>query len=59
MKDQTGKSIATGKATDPPTKKLLVMVPFTEQLPPGDYKGEWRAVSDDTHPGSLSFSVTR
>ena len=61
MKDQTGKVIATGKAaTDPANKKLLV-VPVTEQLPPGDYKVEWHAVSDDTHrvKGSFSFSVTR
>jgi methionine-rich copper-binding protein CopC len=61
VKDQTGKIIATGKAaTDPANKKLLV-VPVNEQLPPGDYKVEWHAVSDDTHriKGSYSFSVTR
>ena len=61
MKDQTGKTIATGKAaTDPANKKLLV-VPISEQLSPGDYKVEWHAVSDDTHrvKGSFSFSVTR
>ena len=59
--DQTGKIIATGKAaTDPANKKLLV-VPVNEQLPPGDYKVEWHAVSDDTHrvKGSFSFSVAR
>ena len=59
VKDQTGKTIATGKAaTDPANKKLLV-VPVTEQLPPGDYKVEWHAVSDDTHrvKGNFSFSV--
>src|ERR1700675_1623142 len=38
VKDQTGKVIATGKAaTDPGNKKMLV-VPVSEQLPPGDYK---------------------
>jgi methionine-rich copper-binding protein CopC len=61
VKDQTGKIIPTGKAaTDPANKKLLV-VPVNEQLPPGDYKVEWRAVSDDTHPikGSFSFRVAR
>jgi methionine-rich copper-binding protein CopC len=61
VKDQTGKIIATGKAaTDPVNKKLLV-VPIDEQLPPGDYKVEWHAVSDDTHrvKGSFSFSVAR
>jgi methionine-rich copper-binding protein CopC len=61
VKDQTGKIIPTGKAaTDPANKKLLV-VPINEQLPPGDYKVEWYAVSDDTHrvKGSFSFSVAR
>jgi copper resistance protein C len=61
VKDQTGKIIPTGKAaTDPANKKLLV-VSVNEQLPPGDYKVEWHAVSDDTHrvKGSFSFSVAR
>ena len=61
VKDQTGKIIPTGKAaTDPANKKLLV-VPINEQLPPGDYKVEWHAVSDDTHrvKGSFSFSVAQ
>jgi methionine-rich copper-binding protein CopC len=61
LKDQTGKTIATGKAvTDPSNKKLLV-VPIIEQLLPGEYKVEWHAVSDDTHrvKGSYSFSVAR
>jgi methionine-rich copper-binding protein CopC len=61
VKDQTGKMIPTGKAaTDPANKKLLI-VPVNEQLPPGDYKVEWHAVSDDTHrvKGSYSFSVAR
>jgi methionine-rich copper-binding protein CopC len=61
VKDQTGKVISTGKAaTDPANKKLLV-VPLKEQLPPGDYKVEWHAVSDDTHrvKGNYSFSVAR
>jgi methionine-rich copper-binding protein CopC len=59
VKDQTGRIISTGTAaTDPANKKLLV-VPVNEQLPPGDYKVEWHAVSDDTHrvKGSFSFSV--
>ena len=59
--DQAGKIMPTGKAvTDPANKKLLV-VPVNEQLPPGDYKVEWHAVSDDTHrvKGNYSFSVAR
>jgi methionine-rich copper-binding protein CopC len=61
LKEQTGKTIATGKAaTDPANKKVLV-VPIMEQLPLGDYRVEWHAVSDDTHrvKGSYSFSVVR
>jgi len=61
VKDQTGKMISTGKAaTDPADKKVLV-VPVKEQLPPGDYKVEWHAVSDDTHrvKGNYWFSVAR
>jgi copper resistance protein C len=59
VKDQTGKVMPTGKAaTDPANKKLLI-VPLKEQLPPGDYKVEWHAVSDDTHrvKGNYSFTV--
>ena len=61
VKDQDGEVIATGEAgTDPANKKLLI-VPLKEQLPPGGYKVEWHAVSDDTHRvrGSYSFSVAR
>ena len=59
VKDQTGRIISTGTAaTDPANKKLLI-VPLKEQLPPGDYKIEWHAVSDDTHrvKGNYSFTV--
>src|ERR1700694_1085335 len=56
VKDQIGKIIPTGKAaTDPANKKLLI-VPLTEQLPPGDYKVEWHAVSDDTHRVKGNYS---
>jgi methionine-rich copper-binding protein CopC len=61
LKDQIGKVIATGKASTDPANKKQLLVPIQEQLPPGDYKVEWHAVSDDTHrvKGSYSFSVTR
>jgi methionine-rich copper-binding protein CopC len=61
VKDQTGKMISTGKAATDPTDKKVLVVPVKEQLPPGDYKVEWHAVSDDTHrvKGSYSFSVAR
>jgi copper resistance protein C len=59
VKDQAGKTIATGKATVDPANRKQLVVPVNEPLPPGDYKVEWHAVSDDTHrvKGSYSFSV--
>ena len=59
VKDQAGKMIPTGKATVDPANKKQLVVPVNEPLPPGDYKVEWHAVSDDTHrvKGSYSFSV--
>jgi methionine-rich copper-binding protein CopC len=61
LKDQTGKSLATGKSTNDPTNRKLLIVPLKDQLLPGDYKVEWHAVSDDTHKvkGSYSFGVAR
>lgn len=59
LKDQTGKPIATGKAAVDPANKSVLVVPISEQLPAGDYKIEWHAVSEDTHrvKGTYSFSV--
>ena len=59
MTDQTGRTIATGKAATGPANKKLLIVPVNEQLPPGDYKVEWHAVSGDTHrvKGNYSFTV--
>jgi copper resistance protein C len=61
LKDQTGKAIAIGKASTDPVNKKVLVVPITEQLPPGDYRVEWHAVSDDAHrvKGGYSFSVAR
>ena len=61
VKDQAGKAIATGKATVDPANRKQLVVPVNEPLPPGDYKVEWHAVSDDTHrvKGSYTFSVAR
>ena len=61
LKDQSGKTAATGKATTDLANKKMLVVPIVEQLLPGDYKVEWHAVSDDTHrvKGSYSFSVSR
>jgi methionine-rich copper-binding protein CopC len=59
VKDQSGKMIATGKATVDPANKKQLVVPVNEPLSPGYYKVEWHAVSDDTHrvKGNYSFSV--
>ena len=43
LKDQTGKTIATGNAAIDPTNKKQLVVPVKVQLPPGDYKVEWHA----------------
>jgi len=59
VKDHAGKLIATGKAIADPTNKKQLVVPSQKALPPGEYKVEWHAVSDNTHrvKGSYSFSV--
>jgi methionine-rich copper-binding protein CopC len=59
LKDWSGRKITTGKATVNPANKKQLVVPVNEALPPGDYKVEWHAVSDDTHrvKGNYSFSV--
>ena len=59
LKDHAGKTMAIGKATVDPANRKQLVVPVNEPLPPGDYKVEWHAVSDDTHrvKGSYSFSV--
>jgi methionine-rich copper-binding protein CopC len=59
LRDRAGKMIPTGKAAVDPANKKQLVVPLNEPLPPGDYKVEWHAVSDDTHrvKGNYSFSV--
>ena len=61
LKDQRGKSIATGKvATNPNDQKQLV-VPLQAPLRAGTYTVKWNIVSVDTHRanGSYSFKVGR
>jgi hypothetical protein len=61
VKDQGGRLIATGKAAVDPANKSVLVVPIGEELPPGAYKVEWHAVSEDTHreKGTYTFSVGR
>jgi methionine-rich copper-binding protein CopC len=61
LRDQAGKPISTGKPAVDPANKNVLVVPIGEELPPGNYKVEWHAVSEDTHreKGNYSFSVGR
>ena len=61
LKDQAGKPIATGTAAVDPANKNVLIVPISGPLPPGTYKVEWHAVSEDTHreKGAYAFGVGR
>ena len=61
LKDQAGKLIATGKVAVDPANRNVLVVPISEQLPPGNYKVEWHVASEDTHreKGTYVFSVGR
>jgi len=59
VKDQGGKTVATGKvATNPKDQKELV-VPLQVPLKAGTYTVTWNIVSVDTHRvrGTYSFKV--
>ena len=59
LKDEAGKTIATGvPATDPKDRTQLV-VPLPAPLSAGHYTVIWHAVSEDTHrvKGEYSFGV--
>lgn len=61
LKDQAGKTIATGAPkTDPKNQKQLV-VPLPAPLSAGRYTVTWHAVSEDTHrvKGEYSFAIDR
>jgi copper resistance protein C len=61
LKDQAGKSIATGRvATNPKDDKQLV-VPLQAPLQAGTYTVKWNIVSVDTHrvSGTYAFKVGR
>ena len=61
LKDQNRKGDRDRKAYDGSHQQKAVGGSHPETVPPGDYKVEWHAVSDDTHrvKGSYSFSVAR
>jgi methionine-rich copper-binding protein CopC len=59
LKDQAGKTIATGAPkTDPKDQKQLV-VPLPAPLSAGRYTVKWHAVSEDTHrvKGEYWFAI--
>ncbi|HEY0799761.1 MAG TPA: copper homeostasis periplasmic binding protein CopC [Steroidobacteraceae bacterium] len=61
LKDDSGKTVATGvPATDPKDQKQLI-VSLPEPLAAGRYTVSWHAVSEDTHrvKGQYSFTVNR
>jgi methionine-rich copper-binding protein CopC len=54
-----GRAIPTGKASNDPADRAILVVPVKGRLQPGSYKVIWHAVSVDTHrtQGSFSFEV--
>ncbi|OAF05780.1 hypothetical protein AYJ54_02485 [Bradyrhizobium centrolobii] len=59
LRDESGKSIATGTpAADPKDKKQLV-VPLSTPLVAGKYRVIWHVVSEDTHrvKGEYTFTI--
>jgi len=59
LKDELGKTIATGVVmTDPKDRKRLI-VPVLAPLNPGRYTVNWHTVSKDTHriQGQYSFRI--
>ncbi len=59
LKDETGKTIATGVAATDPKDRTQLVVPLPAPLMAGHYKIMWHAVSEDTHrvKGEYSFGV--
>ena len=61
LKDEAGKTIATGAAATDPKDRTQLVVPLPTALMAGHYKVTWHAVSEDTHrvKGEYSFAVDR
>jgi len=59
LKDETGKTIATGVAATDPKDRTQLVVPLPAPLMAGHYQVMWHAVSEDTHrvKGEYSFGV--
>jgi methionine-rich copper-binding protein CopC len=61
LKDERGKTIATGVAMADPKDKKRLVVPVRVPLNPGRYTVNWHVVSEDTHrmQGQYSFRIER
>ena len=61
LKDQAGKSIATGKVAINPNDARQLVLPLEAPLQAGTYTVQWNVVSVDTHRvnGTFSFKVAR
>jgi methionine-rich copper-binding protein CopC len=61
LKDEAGKTIATGVPVSDPGDRRQLVVPLPAPLVAGRYTVTWHAVSEDTHrvKGEYSFGVDR
>src|SRR5262249_19279294 len=61
LKDERGKTIATGVAMVDAKDKKRLLVPVRAPLNPGRYTVNWHVVSEDTHrvQGQYSFRIER
>ena len=61
LKDEAGKTIATGVPVNDPRDQKQLVVPLPAPLIAGHYTVTWHAVSEDTHrvKGQYSFGVDR
>ena len=61
LKDEAGKTSATGVPTNDPKDQKQLIVPLPTPLTAGHYTVTWHAVSEDTHrvKGEYSFGVDR
>jgi methionine-rich copper-binding protein CopC len=61
LKDEAGKTIATGVPVNDPKDRKRLVVSVPSPLTAGHYTVTWHAVSEDTHrvKGEFSFGVDR
>src|SRR4030088_2862944 len=57
LKDEAGKTIATGVPVNDPKDQKQLVVPVPAPLKAGHYTVTWHAVSEDTHRGQGEYAV--